>query len=197
MAGEKTSDEFKNALENKKLPILVLDNKWHHLFPNKYKAETLKSLEKELNDLMKRQGKLNSELKELKKLKSGLMQEIVEYMEQEKEKLEQNQKLILEINETIEQYEDELKDLPRSIKETNEKLMIESMEACYKELHENEEIIEKIGNWIKQVRIELKKNIIRKQTKEIKNQEIYSYMHDILGPEIIEVFDLKHKDNEE
>jgi hypothetical protein len=29
---------------------------------------------------------------------------------------------------------------------------------------------------------------------EIKNQEIYSYMHDIFGAEVIEIFDLKYKE---
>lgn len=197
MPDEKASGEFKVALENKKIPILVLDNKWHQLFPENYKSESIRLIEKELNNHMKQQGKLTNEIKDLKKIKSNLMQEIVEHMDIEEDNMGQNQRLILEINEKIEKYEDELKDLPKFIKESNEKLMIESMDACYKELHKNQEAIQEIGKWIKQVRIELKKNIIRKQTKELKNAEIYSYMHDILGPEIVDIFDLKHKENEE
>ena len=59
-------------------------------------------------------------------------------------------------------------------------------------LKSNEKDILEISRWIDQVRIDLKKNIIRKQDKEIINQEMYSYMHDILGPHVIEVFDMKY-----
>ena len=46
-----------------------------------------------------------------------------------------------------------------------------------------------LGNWINETRMELKKRILIKQDKETKNTEIYNYMHDLLGPEMMEVFD--------
>lgn len=70
--------------------------------------------------------------------------------------------------------------------------MVHTMEMCYQVLKTNEKDILEISRWIDQVRIDLKKNIIRKQDKEIINQEMYSYMHDILGPHVIEVFDMKY-----
>jgi hypothetical protein len=42
------------------------------------------------------------------------------------------------------------------------------------------------------VRIELKKNIIRKQNRDINNREMYSYLHDILGPEVLNLFDIEY-----
>ena len=42
------------------------------------------------------------------------------------------------------------------------------------------------------MRIELKKKVIRKQEKERKNQALYSYMHDIFGADVIEIFDMKY-----
>ena len=59
------------------------------------------------------------------------------------------------------------------------------------------EEIKEIDAWIKQVRIDLKKNIIKKQNREINSKEIYSYMHDIFGAEIIDVFDLKEEEEQE
>ena len=38
----------------------------------------------------------------------------------------------------------------------------------------------------------VKKNVVRKQEMEIANQEIYSYMHDIFGAEVIDLFDMKY-----
>ena len=61
----------------------------------------------------------------------------------------------------------------------------------------NDEEIKEIDAWIKQVRIDLKKNIIKKQNREINSKEIYSYMHDIFGAEIIDVFDLKEAEEQE
>ena len=42
------------------------------------------------------------------------------------------------------------------------------------------------------MRIDLKKNVVRKQQKEVYNQNLYTYMHDIFGPEVIEIFDMKY-----
>ena len=41
-----------------------------------------------------------------------------------------------------------------------------------------------------------KKNIIKKQNREINSKEIYSYMHDIFGAQIIDIFDLKQEEQE-
>ena len=44
-----------------------------------------------------------------------------------------------------------------------------------------------------QPKTELKRRIIIKQDKEIANTNIYTYMHDLLGPEMMEVFDNKEE----
>lgn len=196
----KTEQEFKDALKDKKVPILTLDSKWHHLFTDDTKPDSMKNLEKELNGLIRKQGQLNNDIKEYKKLKTKLMTDIVENMEGSEEsfsnqnikKLEENQKMIKEINDKINDMDDQLLDLPKTIKEVNEKLMIISMDICYSRLKENESYIKEVADWIKQIRIELKKNIIRKQDKEIMNQAIYSYMHDILGARVVDVFDIQY-----
>ena len=40
--------------------------------------------------------------------------------------------------------------------------------------------------------IELKKRLIEKQQMEQQNQEIYNYMHDIFGAEVVNLFDMKY-----
>ena len=71
--------------------------------------------------------------------------------------------------------------------------MVRTMEMCYEVLKVNEKDIEEIGAWINEVRIELKKNIIRKQEKEIKNYELYSFMHDIFGSDVVDIFDMNQE----
>ena len=70
------------------------------------------------------------------------------------------------------------------------------MEICYDEIHENAKEIEEISAWILEMRKELKKKIIRKQEGELKNKELYAYMHDIFGPSVIELFDIHSKSEE-
>lgn len=194
-----TQDEelFRTALEGKKIPILTLDHKWHKLFTQTGDNEEIQELETVVNDLLKRQGKLNTEIKSLNIFKKKLMQEIMTIMEipdspEKNKKMEENKRLIEESNEKMDLYHDELMELPGQIEEANLKLMIATMQVCYKKIKQNTQDIEDINKWIQDFRIQLKRKVLQKQQKEIWNDELYSYMHDIFGPDVIEMFDLKY-----
>ena len=193
----KKEEVYKKALQGKRIPVLTLDNKWHRLFAMMEPDRELKHLEEQLNSLLKLQGKMNTESKSIKKIKKKLMDEIVQLMERDdaaaNKKIEENKRLIEECNQKLEEYQDKLLDIPKEIDKANYALMLRTMEMCYEVLKINEKEIDEIGAWITQIRIELKKNIVRKQEKEIKNHELYSFMHDIFGAEVVEIFDMKHK----
>lgn len=192
---------FRDALSHKKVPILTLDQKWHRLFAIHGKPQEIQELETQINTLLARQGKLNNELKELKKSKSQLMSNIVQNMDGtannatqdaiREKRLDTDSRLIDEINEKLSNYEDELLELPNQIKTYNEELMIRSMEYFYEKIRINKQEAKKIDDWLTQVRIDLKKNVIRKQNREINNREMYAYLHDILGPEVLDLFDIQ------
>lgn len=197
-----SESDFLAALKGKKVPILVLDQKWHRLFAIHGKPEEIKELEAELNSLLARQGKLNNELKEMKKIKAKLMSDIVENMddndqevaESREKQLSDCRRMIDEINEKSEQYEDELMMIPEQIRSANEQLMLKSMDYFYEKIRVNKDESREIEQWIQQVRIDLKKNIIRKQNRDINNKEIYAYLHDILGAEVLNLFDYQYED---
>lgn len=191
---------YSPALKEKKIPILTLDNKWHRLFTQTNPNKTILRLEEELNDLLKKQGKATTESKDIKRLKKKLMQEIVENAEGTAEgnnqkalkKMEDNKRLINECNERLTMYEDQLIELPGEIDRVNRELMLQTMDICYDILKTNETEIEETAKWVAAIRVELKKRLIRKQEMEQMNQELYSYMHDIFGAEVIEIFDMKY-----
>lgn len=189
--------DYKKVLEGKKIPVLTLDNKWYRLFSMMEPDKELKQLEDNLNTLLKLQGKMNTESKSIKKIKKNLMDEIVQLMEHKDsvstQKIEENKRLIEECNQKLEEYQDRLLDIPREINQANYALMIRTMEMCYEVLKINEKDIDELGEWITQTRIELKKNIIRKQEKEFKNFELYSFMHDIFGPDVVGIFDVNQE----
>ncbi len=204
----KNEEEFKKALQGKNVPILVLDQKWHRLFAIHGKPQEVVELESSLNALLARQGKLNTDAKALKKLKGQLMDNIMLNMQEtddsaqnivRDQKLEADRKMIDETNAKIEAIEDELLELPKQIHEVNESLMLVSMDYFYEKLRVNKEESEEIDAWIKQVRIDLKKNIIRKQNRDINSHEMYAYIHDVLGAEVLDLFDAEYgaADNKE
>jgi uncharacterized protein with von Willebrand factor type A (vWA) domain len=197
-SGQDKKDEFEISLKGKDVPALTLDNKWYHLL-GKVGFEDIKDPEKRLNELLKRQGKVNTETREIKKVKRRLMDEIVSLMDEQQggsdeaaSKIEENKRLLKECNDKLDSYEEEIMDLPRMIDEVNKELLCITMEHCYDTMQENTDDIDELEEWIRNIRIELKKNLIRKQEKEAKNHEIYKYMHDIFGADVVDLFDMRY-----
>lgn len=194
--------QLDRVIRAKQLPILTLDSRWHLLFPEPKKTTTIRRLEKQVNELLKHQGKIVQDAKGLKQLKRSLMQEIVlnmsessgEIEAQRVKKLENSQKYIKEINDKLTLLDDELEQLPTKIREVNEKLMLESVSICYNQLRENKQQIIQLEEWIAEVRNTLKERVVQKQEMEEENTNIYSYMHDMLGAQVMEVFDSKQQD---
>lgn len=200
----RTDEIFEPALAGKKIPILTLDHKWYKLFTQKEYSSEIKRMESEMNQLLKRQAKVNEESREIKKLKKAKMDEIVVLADEMgkapskklEKKMEECRATVTACNEKIEACEEEMLELPRQINRLNHKLMIATMEVCYHKLKKNTEELEEIDEWINGIRRELKKKVVRKQEKETMNHRLYSYMHDIFGADVIEIFDMKYNPEE-
>ena len=125
------------------------------------------------------------------------MNEIVSIMElpdspKKEKKMDENKRLIEEANVKLEDYRDELLELPKLIDDANFELMIATMHVCYDKIKENTEEIDEINQWIQDFRVQLKQKVLQKQQKEVLNDELYSYMHAVFGPDVIEMFDMKY-----
>lgn len=193
------SKEFLKALEGKRIAPLTLDNKWHQLFDGGEIPGPIRAKADELNELLKQQGNINNELKKVKALKKKLLDEMVTLADDASsgipgadKELEQHKRLIEDCNGHIDDYQDQLLDFPKLIDHVNRDLMLMTMDDCYVRLQENNQEIETIGKWIDDFRKELKKNVVRKQDRELANHRLYSYMHDIFGTEVIEIFDMEY-----
>ena len=199
----KSEEDFKKALIGKKVPLLVLDQKWHRLFAIHGKTDQIREIETQLDRYLAEQGQCNNDLEDLKKLKSKLMSNIVQNMDgtteiadsvSRQKKLDDDKRMIDEINEKVENLEDRLLELPKLINETIESLMLMSMDYFSEKIITNREESKEIEEWISGIRIELKKNIIKKQNRDINNREIYAYLHDIFGAEVLDLFDIQYDD---
>ncbi len=197
----KSDEAYMSAMGGKSIPILTLDHKWHQLFTQTDMTPEIEQLSEELNALIERDSKIRGENKDIKKLKKKLLGEIMPLRDQanqtggseaiEKE-IQDRTRLINECNERLESHQDELMELSRSIYDADYRLMLETMKVCYENLHENTAYIKTMDEWVSKVRVELKKNIIRLQEAEMENYNLYSYMHQIFGPEVIDLFDMKY-----
>ena len=198
--GNVRQEAFREALRGKKIPILTLDNKWYRILDEGTRA-AVKGLEEQLNDLLKRQGKLNTETGDIRKLKKKLISEIVPLVSEVEQtgdkslekKIDQNKRLVEECNQRMADYKDELRELPREIDRVNFQLMMATMDYCYDTMQENSEEIEQIDAWVREIRIELKKRLVRKQEMEQQNLKLYSYMHDVFGADVVDVFDMQYR----
>ena len=96
---------FLESLQNRQIPLLPLDARWHELFPDFRKTSRIKALEKRLNKLIQKQGQTNNDLKEYEKAKKVLMKNIVDNMTDGHEvdspirsmKQDRNQKLLAQL----------------------------------------------------------------------------------------------------
>ncbi len=203
MAKKSKKVNFDNIVKNKKLPIVTIDSRWHELFSEEQKTPLIIDLEQKVNDLLKKQGKLVNDIKDMKKLKGSLLKDIVQNMDvsddligrAKEKKLDQNKQFINELNEKIDTAMDELADIPYQIKEVNEELMAESINSFYESLEDNRSEIIEVTDSIAKMREKLKEKILLKQELEAKNTKIYTYMHDILGAELMELFDKAYINN--
>lgn len=185
-------------LKKKNIPIACLDERWLRLFPDSEKTPLIKKLENELKELLKRQGKANTDLKDIKVVRDKLTQSVLDTAEDtsipENKRLKKqatSQRLIVEARQKQDNLEREIDELPDKIKEANSALIFESVRVCYQRINQNKQDIDMLEQWIEQMREKLKERVVLKQDKEITNEEIYTYLHGMLGAGVMEAFDEK------
>ena len=160
-----TSQEMRiwELLKKKNIPIACLDERWLRLFPDSEKTPLIKKLENELKELLKRQGKVNTDLKDIKVVRDKLTQSVLETAEDisipENKRLKKqaaSQRLIVEARQKQDNLEHELDELPDKIKEANSALIFESVRVCYQRINQNKQDIDMLEQWIEQMREKLK-----------------------------------------
>ena len=183
-------EEIVQKIKRHRLPPLTLDVKWQTIFNTPDKPAKIAKLEKQLNEIIKRQGGITNDRKDLMRIKKQLMQEIVENMDSPEnsradKKVRKSKELIEDINDKLILLEDEELDIPDNMAEVNAALMLESMDVILDSYDENEEDIEVLESWINETRLELKKRVLLLQKKKEENATLEKYLFDIVDSDII------------
>jgi len=192
-------DVYMPALLGRNIPIVTTDEKWKLLFGSEGMSEDIENLANELNQKIDEQTNLKQKIRDIKRLKKKLLDEVIQLSDKlnkgdknASKQMEDHKRLIGDCNSQIEDIEDQLIGMPKEIYNLNYKLMVETMSICYEKLHRNTDEINEIDNWLKETRIELKKQVIKLQEGELENFNLYSYMHQIFGPEVVDIFDMSY-----
>ena len=91
--------------------------------------------------------------------------------------------------ERIEAGTNRIMELPALIREANERLLVEGVKIFYHHMRETEITLTELKREIENLHILLEEKEQKKETMENQRNGIYTYMHDLLGPEIVELFD--------
>lgn len=193
--------DFSSVIRGKKLPLLILDEKWLQLFEIDKMPKDVKELQAKLTKLVIKQGGIIEEIAGLKRHKSQLLQEIVENMgiddsavgAMKARKMEKNQKLIAEIKEKLELNEEILDDLPEQMQRVNEELLIASSNICYSKLNEHVTAVKDLAEEINILNEQLMMKKIEKEEREESINRMYTYMHNMYGSGITEILDINNE----
>lgn len=189
-----------DIIKGVKIPILTIDERWNTLFADLIKRPDIKKKVKAVNDLLKEQGGTVNRVKEMKVLKKRLMTNIIDNMGEvgdeeannlREKKQDANQKLIRDINGKLDESSERLLALPYEIMDSNRELLLESMIYSYSIINDNEEKSQELADDIERLSIELDEKIKQKELIDKQTNAVYSYMHDMIGGDILERLDAK------
>jgi len=198
--GSTKKSELMKRLNNKSLPLLTIDNRWYELFSYLSKTTSISSLEKKEKELVLKEARLNDEINEYRKEKKILMAKFIKNensgikavnskKEEKKVELDDYTKDIDRLNEKISNGKESLEKVKKELEKCNLELVVETMIALDEILLNNEKSIEDINKFIVQTKNEIKKQIMIKHDIKQEDKNIYSYMHNILGADIMQEFD--------
>ena len=196
---ETENELFKSTqLRHRNMPIATLDNTWHQLIAE-IKTPQIVALEKELTNLLKEQGKLNTDHLEYTRLKKEMLDTILnlthEVFELESKdaakKTDNQQKMVLKINENLEEIGEQLEGVPEKIQEVNGILLDQTVQLCYKHINTYRAKSEKLDEEIQVIRRELMKKTESKRGYDQQAGQLYQYLHQLVGPGCIEKLDEK------
>lgn len=192
----------KSIMEQKKLPILVIDKSWYsvkELIIN----EIIEQKEKELLDYLKEQGSLNNALKENHAVKQNLLKKILEVSEainsqgdsKREVELDTLHQAITKLNDDISKQETRLEEVQELIETTNRDLTEETVALSYTYMESYKETSDQLQEEIDVLRARLLEKATEKKHYDQMTTTLYHYLHNIVGYKHIDKLDRKLGDS--
>lgn len=185
-----------NILRRNNIPLLFNDLSWIKLFGNS-SDKNIENSKEILMGLLAKQKQVESEINQLQREKTKSMKMILgvsdsvnnDNQSQNVCLLDEYKQNILDINEKLEELTFEMETIPKEIREANFKLLNDTVKYGYDEIKYKQKIVDKSISEIEILRKRLKELIVTKHDYEEWVNQTYTFLHGILGSEIIEKLD--------
>lgn len=187
---------LKVLMEQKKLPILVLDKSWYDV-KTLIANELIIQKEKIVLELVKERGSLNNSLKENQNVKQNLMKKVLEASEALNNNGDESKLLELEtlhhaitrLNEEIPKQEARLEEVEKRIDETNRELTEEAVAVSYAYMESCKEESKRLEDEIDELRRQLLEKTNEKKKYDGMIATLYHYLHNMVGYKHIDKID--------
>ncbi|MBU5313887.1 hypothetical protein KQI38_17815 [Tissierella carlieri] len=195
MFGRNISLDQSILLKNK-IPLLYNDESWVKLFGD-VNDKNIQSAKEELIQLVSKERDLEIRNRELQKEKLKCMKMILGISDSINNDnkvenialLDDYKNRMISVNEELEELTFQLETIPKEIREANLKLLNLTIEYGYDELKVKEKIVTQSIGEIEALRQKLKNLIKTKHDYEEWINETYTFLHGLLGSEVIEKID--------
>lgn len=185
-----------HILEDKKLPIVLLDTHWYTAREH-VQSPVITKKEEHLKELLKEQGRLHTDYKEYSIVKQNFMKKVLELSGEQQEKatpeltntLDVLHDSILNISSKLELIEERLDTLESEIKKENKEIIFEMTAIGYSYIEYYKKEADRLEEQIEALRLEMLEKINQKKQAEADLKDIYGYLHNIIGREHVEVID--------
>jgi uncharacterized protein YbaP (TraB family) len=185
----------KIMLKNK-VPILLNDSSWDKLFGNS-DDKSIQNAKEELIQLVSKEKEMKYETQKLRNLKSKYMKMILGVSDSVNNEnkidnvplLDEYKEKIYKINEELEELKFQLEIIPKNIKESNLKLLNATIQYGYDELKHKQKILDRSIDEIEELKKRLTEVIDTKHDYDEWINETYTFLHGILGRDIIDKID--------
>ncbi|OON97060.1 MAG: hypothetical protein ATN31_08800 [Candidatus Epulonipiscioides saccharophilum] len=193
-------EQMKASLRNKDLPIVVLDNSWHQI-KTLIADDNFQKLEEQLMDTLKRRGELTNNINKSAVLKNKLLAKILEISDKlnnnvalaNNPRLEKDITLakenLIKLNEEVDLFKLESMIIEEELNTYNLLLVENTIVKSYNIMTQYRDKTLALDTEIDYYRnILLEKNEERKRYATA-SQELYDYMHKIVGRNTVEKLD--------
>jgi len=185
-----------SILLKNKISLLHNDDSWNKLFGDA-NDKNIQNAKEELTQLVNREKEIETKNKELQKEKMKCMKMILGVSDSiNNDNKVENIKLLddyknrmIDINEELEEIAFQLETIPKEIREANLKLLNATIQYGYSELKAREKVVNQSVGEIEILRERLKELMKTKHDYEEWVNETYTFLHGLLGSEVIEKID--------
>lgn len=189
-------DIDEKIIKKNKIPILIKDNGWQNLF-GENKTKEMGKLSGKLEELIHEEKEAMRELKRVHKEKKILMNKVLKLSDEANSnnntaaltELENTKNRILHVNDDIDELQFRLEMLPKEIYDVNLELLKKTISISYEDISEGRGRVSYLDIEIQKIRKILGAMWEEKFTKEKRINDLYLYLHGILGHEVIDRLD--------